>query len=282
MDIKKVGIVGAGQMGSGIAQTAAASGLDVVMIDINEDVAKKGFAGIEKMVNKLVAKEKISADDAKSLLSRIKVGSSYDLLKDVDIAIEAATENQDLKLKIFKELDKVVPQDKILASNTSSISITLIGAQTSRPDRVIGLHFMNPVPLMKLVEIIPALPTSDETTAQAEELAKTMGKTTVRSRDIPGFIVNRVLMPLINEAVIALYEGLGTPEDIDTGCKLGLNHPMGPLALADLIGLDTCLSIMDVLYNELGNDKYAPCPLLKQYVAAGWLGRKSKKGFYSY
>lgn len=282
MDIKKIGIVGAGQMGSGIAQTAAQTGREVVLLDVNAETAKRGRDGIDRMLKKLVTKGKMDAADAETIIGRITATANWEDLATVDIAIEAASERPEIKLELFKKLDAIVPAGKIIASNTSSISITLLGAQTKRPDRVIGLHFMNPVPLMKLVEIIPGLPTSDETVTEAEALAHDLGKTTIRSRDIPGFIVNRVLMPLINEAVTALFEGLGSAEDIDTGCKLGLNHPMGPLTLADLIGLDTCLSIMEVLHSELGEDRYRPSPLLRQYVAAGWLGRKSGRGFYTY
>lgn len=282
MEFKSIGVVGAGQMGSGIAQVAAQKGLDVVLADVSLELAERGRAGIERMLGRLVDKGKLDKAAAEATMGHIKASGKLEDLGGVDIAIEAASERQDLKLELFRRLDEVVPEGRILASNTSSISITLIGAQTKRPDRVVGLHFMNPVPLMELVEIIPGLPTSDETVTAVEGLAHELGKTTVRSRDIPGFIVNRVLMPMLNEAITALFEGLGSAEDIDTACKLGLNHRMGPLTLADLIGLDTCLSIMEVLHRELGDDRYRPSPLLRQYVAAGWLGRKSGRGFYTY
>lgn len=282
MEFKSIGVIGAGQMGSGIAQVAAQKGLDVVLADVSLELAERGRAGIERMLGRLVDKGKLEKAAAEATMGHIKATGKLEDLGGVDIAIEAASERQDLKLELFRRLDEVIPEGRILASNTSSISITLIGAQTKRPDRVVGLHFMNPVPLMELVEIIPGLPTSDETVTAVEGLARDLGKTTVRSRDIPGFIVNRVLMPMLNEAITALFEGLGSAEDIDTACKLGLNHRMGPLTLADLIGLDTCLSIMEVLHRELGDDRYRPSPLLRQYVAAGWLGRKSGRGFYTY
>jgi 3-hydroxybutyryl-CoA dehydrogenase len=282
MQVQTIGVVGAGQMGSGIAQTAAQNGYNVLLVDVSEQLASKAIEKIGKLLQRLVDRGKIEADARRSALDRIKPSGAISDLSQVDFAIEAATEKQDLKLEIVKKMDEAVPAGRIIASNTSSISITLLGAQTSRPHQVIGMHFMNPVPLMQLIEIIPALPTSDETLGQTEALAQKLGKTTVRSRDIPGFIVNRVLMPMLNEAITALFEGLGTVEDIDTACKLGLNHPMGPLALADLIGLDTCLSILEVLHRELGDDRYRPSPLLRQYVAAGWLGRKTGRGFHSY
>ena len=282
MTIETLGIVGSGQMGSGIAQTAAASGLNVVLIDISLERAAAARDKIGKILGKLVTKEKITAADRDATLERIRAAGDLSALSDVDMAIEAATEDQDLKVKLFREMDAHLPAGRILASNTSSISITLLGAQTSRPELAIGMHFMNPVPLMKLVEIVPALQTSEETTKKTIAMAQRLGKTTVKARDIPGFIVNRVLLPMINESITALYEGLGSAEDIDAACKLGLNHPMGPLTLADLIGLDTCLAILEVLHRELGENRYRPAPLLRQYVAAGWLGRKSGRGFYQY
>jgi len=282
MTIKTIGIVGSGQMGAGIAQTAAFSGLNVVLIDVSLERATAARDKIGKVLNKLVTKEKIKEADRDATLERIRPAGDLTALGQVDMAIEAATEDQELKVELFRQMDKHLPEGRILASNTSSISITLLGAQTSRPQHVIGMHFMNPVPLMKLVEIVPALQTCEETTQQTIAMAKHLGKTTVKARDIPGFIVNRVLLPMINESITALYEGLGSAEDIDAACKLGLNHPMGPLTLADLIGLDTCLAILEVLHRELGEDRYRPAPLLRQYVAAGWLGRKSGRGFYQY
>jgi 3-hydroxybutyryl-CoA dehydrogenase len=277
-----IGIVGAGQMGSGIAQVAAQSGCDVVLTDVTLALAEKGKAGIDKALAKQVEKGKMQDADRQALLSRIRVAEGVAGLAKVEMVIEAAFENQDQKKKLFAQLDEIVPRDAILASNTSSISLTLLGAQTRRPEKVIGMHFMNPVPLMALVEIIRSLATDEATYKTTVELARKLGKTTVTSKDQPGFIVNRVLMPLINEAIYALNESMASVEDIDTAVKLGLNHPMGPLTLADLIGLDTCLFIMEVLHRELGEDKYRPSPLLRQYVAAGWLGRKSGRGFYDY
>jgi 3-hydroxybutyryl-CoA dehydrogenase len=277
-----IGIVGAGQMGSGIAQVAAQSGCDVVLTDVTLALAEKGKAGIDKALAKQVEKGKMQDADRQALLSRIRVAEGVAGLAKVEMVIEAAFENQDQKKKLFAQLDEIVPRDAILASNTSSISLTLLGAQTRRPEKVIGMHFMNPVPLMALVEIIRSLATDEATYKTTVELARKFGKTTVTSKDQPGFIVNRVLMPLINEAIYALNESMASVEDIDTAVKLGLNHPMGPLTLADLIGLDTCLFIMEVLHRELGEDKYRPSPLLRQYVAAGWLGRKSGRGFYDY
>jgi len=277
-----IGIVGAGQMGSGIAQVAAQSGCDVVLTDVTLALAEKGKAGIDKALAKQVEKGKMQDADRQALLSRIRVAEGVAGLAKVEMVIEAAFEHQDQKKKLFAQLDEIVPRDAILASNTSSISLTLLGAQTRRPEKVIGMHFMNPVPLMALVEIIRSLATDEATYKTTVELARKFGKTTVTSKDQPGFIVNRVLMPLINEAIYALNESMASVEDIDTAVKLGLNHPMGPLTLADLIGLDTCLFIMEVLHRELGEDKYRPSPLLRQYVAAGWLGRKSGRGFYDY
>lgn len=281
-DIRSIGVVGAGQMGAGIAQVAAQSGVRVVLRDLHLEVVDRALQGIGRQLEKLVEKGKLTADDRAATLSRIKGTASLADFADVDVVIEAVTENEELKKKILVELDGAMKEGAILATNTSSISITRLAAAVKRPERFIGMHFMNPVPVMKLVEIIPGLKTSELTLAETRTLAERLGKTTVRSDDQPGFIVNRILVPMINEAVIGLGEGLGTPEDIDTAMKLGTNQPMGPLALADLIGLDTCLSIMEVLHSNLGDPKYRPAPLLRRYVAAGWLGKKAGRGFYRY
>jgi 3-hydroxybutyryl-CoA dehydrogenase len=282
MEIKTIGVVGAGQMGSGIAQVASQSGYEVIMHDLNEELVERGFSVIEKSLARLVKKEKISDEEMNGTLNRIAGATSLDDMGRADFVVEAATEREDLKKKIFVTLDTSCREGVILSSNTSSISITRIASATKRPDKVIGMHFMNPVPMMKLVEIIKGLETSEETFQVTRDLTLKLGKTPVPANDFPGFIANRILMPMINEAVYAVFEGVGRPEDIDEVMKLGMNHPMGPLALADLIGLDTCLAIMEVLREGMGDDKYRPCPLLRKYVDAGRLGRKSGKGFYTY
>jgi 3-hydroxybutyryl-CoA dehydrogenase len=268
-------------MGGGIAQVLAAKGHEVLLNDVDEGRIRKGIDGIAKRLDRDVEKGRMSAEQRGEILSHIDARAHlHDL--DVQLAIEAATERLDLKLDLFRFLDKNTPPEAILASNTSSISITVLGAVTSKPDKMIGMHFMNPVPVMKLVEVIRGIATSDETFSAVRDLAESLGKTPVEVRDFPGFISNRVLLPMINEAIYALYEGVASAEAIDTVMKLGMNHPMGPLTLADFIGLDTCLAIMNVLYDGFGDSKYRPCPLLKQYVAAGWLGKKSGRGFYDY
>lgn len=278
-----LGVVGAGQMGNGISQVGAQYGFDIVMSDISASALERGMKAISGSCDRLVKKGSMTEDQKKVLLGKIKTAEGLQSLKDCDVVIEAATENVDLKLKIFRDLDQIVQPKALLCSNTSSISITKIAGVTKRPDQVAGMHFMNPVPLMKLVEGIRGLQTSDETFMRVKKLAQDMDKTFVEStKDMPGFIVNRILMPMINEAVYALHEGIASVESIDSAMKLGTNQPMGPLTLADFIGLDTCLSIMNVLHEGFGDSKYRPCPLLVKYVEAGWMGRKTGRGFYSY
>jgi len=277
----RVAVVGAGQMGNGIAHVFARAGFPVTMIDVSQDALGRGRSTIEKNLDRQVKKGTLDAAAKDATLGRVATSTDLAAAAGAMLVIEAATENRDLKFKIFGDLDRVAA-NAILATNTSSISITEIAARTKRPERVIGMHFMNPVPVMQLVEVIRGLATSDETTTRVLEIARTLGKTPVEVNDYPGFVANRILMPMINEAVYCLMEGVGSPEAIDTVMKLGMNHPMGPLALADLIGLDTCVAILEVLQSGLGDPKYRPCPLLRKYVAAGWLGRKTGRGFFAY
>ena len=282
MDVKTLGVVGAGQMGAGIAQVAAQAGLQVIVSDVSESALDRGKSSVESSLARLVKKEKLTEQEARDVSARMRWTVALEEHKDAGFVVEAVSENESLKKQIFQTLDEILPADRILASNTSSISITRLAAATKRPERFVGMHFMNPVPLMKLVELIRGIATTDETYTITKALAEKMGKTTTVSRDYPGFIANRILMPMINEAFYALMEGVGSAEDIDTTMKLGTNQPMGPLVLADFIGLDTCLAIMEVLHDGLGDAKYRPCPLLRQYVDAGWLGRKSGRGVHEY
>ena len=279
---KIFGVVGAGTMGNGIAQVAARAGFDVVMRDVSEEFLARGLKAVDKSLQRDVDKERLSAEEKSAVFGRIKTSTELDALSDAFIVVEAVTEDLAVKTEVFRALDQITKPDCILASNTSSISITKLGAATKRPDKVIGMHFMNPVPVMKLVEVIRGAATSDETYERVRELSEKLGKTPLECQDYPGFISNRVLMPMINEAIFALHEGVATRESIDGIMKLGMNHPMGPLTLADFIGLDVCLAIMNVLHEGFGDPKYRPCPLLKRYVDAGWLGRKSGRGFYEY
>ncbi len=280
--INKIGIIGAGQMGNGIAHVGALSGLDVVLLDIDADALKAAIGNIDRNMDRQVKRSVVSEADRTTALGRIKTSTDYGAFKDCDLVIEAATEDEAVKVEVFETLVPNLRDDAIIATNTSSISVTRLAASTDRPERFIGMHFMNPVPMMNLVEIIRGLGTDEETYQQVRALAEKMGKTVAMAEDFPAFIVNRILLPMINEAIYTLYEGVGNVEAIDTGMKLGANHPMGPLELADFIGLDTCLAVMQVLYEGLADTKYRPCPLLVKYVEAGWLGRKAGRGFYDY
>jgi 3-hydroxybutyryl-CoA dehydrogenase len=280
--LRRIGIIGAGQMGGGIAHVCALAGIDVVVTDINEEALQRGRQAIERNVSRQVARGTIRDEDKEAALARIRMGLDYALFADCGMVIEAATEKEEIKREIFKKLTPHLKPDALIATNTSSISITRLASATDRPGKFIGMHFMNPVPAMSLVELIRGIATDEDTFAATRELALRLGKTPVAAEDFPAFIVNRILLPMINEAVYTLYEGVGSVEAIDTAMKLGANHPMGPLELADFIGLDTCLSVMQVLYEGLADSKYRPCPLLVKYVEAGWLGRKASRGFYDY
>ncbi|TYS17928.1 3-hydroxybutyryl-CoA dehydrogenase [Rossellomorea vietnamensis] len=282
MSIKKVMVVGAGQMGSGIAQVCAQAGFKVKLNDLKEELVQRGMGVITKNLSRSVEKGRMTEEEKDKVLANLTQSTDLNDAGDVDLVIEAAVENMEIKTKIFKQLDEIAPEHAILATNTSSLPITEVAAATSRPQKVIGMHFMNPVPVMKLVEIIRGLATTDEVYQEIEEMTKTLNKVGVEVEDFPGFVSNRVLMPMINEAIYTLYEGVATKEAIDEVMKLGMNHPMGPITLADFIGLDTCLYIMETLHEGFGDDKYRPCPLLRKYVKAGWLGRKTGRGFYSY
>ena len=280
--IEKIGVIGAGTMGNGIAQVAARSGHTVILRDVRDEFIARGMAAIDKSLQRDVDKERLSKEEKQTIISRIGATTDWQPLADADLVVEAVTEDVRVKTEVFRMLDEIVKPDAILASNTSSISITKLGAATRRPGNVIGMHFMNPVPVMKLIEIIRGMATSDETYERVRALSEKMGKTPMECNDMPGFVSNRVLMPMINEAIFALYEGVATRESIDGIMRLGMNHPMGPLTLADFIGLDVCLAILNVLHDGLGDPKYRPCPLLKRYVDAGWLGKKTGRGFYEY
>ena len=282
MTIKRVMVIGAGQMGAGIAQVAAQSGFAVLLHDANETALDKGMQRIEKLLTRAVQKTRITDEEKTSTLNNLKRAEKLEDARTCDLVIEAIVENMDVKTNLFRELDEITPAHTILATNTSSLPITEIAAVTNRPEQVIGMHFMNPVPVMKLVEVIRGIQTNDETYEKIAQMAEELGKTSVEVADFPGFAANRILMPMINEAIYAVHEGVASPEDIDTVMKLGMNHPMGPLELADFIGLDTCLYIMEVLYDGFADSKYRPCPLLRKYVKAGWLGKKSGRGFYVY
>ena len=282
MSIQKVMVIGAGQMGSGIAQVCAMAGFDVILQDIKQEFLDRGMGVIDKNLQRQVDKDRMTSDEKTAILARLQTSTDIQSASEVDIVIEAAVENMEIKSNIFKQLDEIAPADTILATNTSSLPITEIAAATKRPEKVIGMHFMNPVPVMKLVEIIRGLATADEVYQAIEDMTKKLNKVPVEVNDFPGFVSNRVLMPMINEAIYTVYEGVATPEAVDEVMKLGMNHPMGPLTLADFIGLDTCLYIMEVLHAGFGDDKYRPCPLLRKYVKAGWLGKKSGRGFYKY
>jgi len=282
MTIQTIMVIGAGQMGSGIAQVCAMAGFEVILHDLNEKIVHKGISSIKKQLQKQVEKEKLTNSEKEEIIQRLNVSSTLDDVKKADLIIEAIIEKMEVKTSLFEELDQLASEKTILATNTSSLPITEIAAATTRPDRVIGMHFMNPVPVMKLVEIIRGLATSDEVYEQIESVTRKLNKTPVEVQDFPGFVSNRILMPMINEAIFTVYEGVAEPEAVDEVMKLGMNHPMGPLTLADFIGLDTCLYIMETLHEGFGDDKYRPCPLLRKYVKAGWLGRKSGRGFYQY